>query len=67
MTLSPPLQDALAVAVGEARQRRHEYLTLEHVLYGIATVPAGKRLINACGGSSAATRLGLDDFFLHNL
>ncbi|HIU17876.1 MAG TPA: ATP-dependent Clp protease ATP-binding subunit ClpA [Candidatus Avidesulfovibrio excrementigallinarum] len=67
MTLSPPLQDALAVAVGEARQRRHEYLTLEHVLYGIATVPAGKRLINACGGSSAATRLGLDDFFIHNL
>ena len=67
MTLSPPLQDALAVALGEARQRRHEYLTLEHVLYGIATVPAGKRLINACGGSSAATRLGLDDFFMHNL
>ena len=47
------LQKALGLAVEELKQRRHEYLTLEHVLYGIASEPAGRKLIERCGGSAA--------------
>ena len=38
------LQKALSIAVEELKQRRHEYLTLEHVLYGIASEPSGRKL-----------------------
>ena len=39
------LQQALGLAVEELKRRRHEYLTLEHVLYGIASEPSGRKLI----------------------
>ena len=57
------LQKALSLAVEEVKQRRHEYLTLEHILYGIASESSGKRLIERCGGSSAVLRQALDHFF----
>ena len=57
------LQKALGLAVEELKQRRHEYLTLEHVLYGIASEPAGRKLIERCGGSAAVLRQALDHFF----
>ena len=46
------LQKALGLAVEELQRRRHEYLTLEHVLYGIASEPSGRTLIERCGGSA---------------
>lgn len=57
------LQKALGIAVEELKQRRHEYLTLEHVLYGIASEPSGKKLIERCGGSAVVLRQALDHFF----
>ena len=57
------LQKALGFAVEELKQRRHEYLTLEHVLYGISLEPAGSRLIERCGGSAVVLRQALDHFF----
>lgn len=57
------LQKALGLAVEELKQRRHEYLTLEHILYGIASEPSGKKLIERCGGSAAVLRQALDHFF----
>jgi len=67
MNLSPALREALGIAMFEVRRRQHEYLTLEHVLFGIASVEVGKRLIETCGGSAAATRLSIDDFLNRNL
>ena len=57
------LQQALAVAVSEVRRRRHEYLTLEHVLFGIASSKAGRAIIDGCGGDAASLRRQLEEFF----
>lgn len=57
------LQKALGLAVEELKRRRHEYLTLEHVLYGIASEPSGRKLIERCGGSAPVLRQALDHFF----
>ncbi len=67
MELNIYLQEALGIAMGEVQHRRHEYLTLEHVLYGITSVDMGKRIIKACNGSPIAIRLNLEDFFQHNI
>lgn len=57
------LQQALGVAAGEVKRRRHEYLTLEHLLYGIATETTGRKIIERCGGSAIVLRQALDQFF----
>ena len=56
------LQQALGIAVHEVKRRRHEYLTLEHLLFGITLEPHGKALISACGGDPEALRLELEQF-----
>ncbi|MFQ8887134.1 MAG: Clp protease N-terminal domain-containing protein [Bilophila wadsworthia] len=48
---------------GGAETASHEYLTLEHVLYGIASEPSGRKLIERCGGSAPVLRQALDHFF----
>ena len=57
------LQKALGLAVEELKRRRHEYLTLEHVLYGIASEPSGRKLNERCGGSAPVLRQALDHIF----
>lgn len=57
------LQNVFAVAVTEVKRRRHEYLTLEHLLYGIASEETGRRLIERCGGSAAQLKEALNSFF----
>ncbi len=63
MILGRHLQEAISVAVTEVRRRHHEYLTVEHVLYGIIAGRRGRRIIEGCGGSVEATRLKLEEFF----
>ncbi len=57
------LQQALSLAVSEVKKRRHEYLTLEHVLFGIVSSPAGKAIIDGCGADTASLRRQLEEFF----
>lgn len=63
MILGQYLQEAVSVAVAEVRRRHHEYLTVEHMLYGIVSVRRGRRIIEGCGGSVSVTRLHLEEFF----
>lgn len=63
MILGQYLQEAVSVAVAEVRRRHHEYLTVEHMLYGIVSVRRGRRIIEGCGGSVSATKLHLEEFF----
>ncbi len=49
--LSRELQVTLNLAIQEARKRRHEFLTLEHVLYAMLHDPIAQEIITACGGS----------------
>ncbi len=55
--LSPELQATLQRAVDDVRERRHEYLTLEHLLLSILDDPSGADIVVKCGGE----RVSLDE------
>ncbi len=63
MNLSLTLQAALGLAIDEVRSRHHEFLTLEHILYGIAKIPPGRKLLEDCGGNVAEIIRILERFF----
>ena len=49
--LSDELRVALGMAVEQARQLRHEYLTLEHILLGLLHDPTASDILEACGAN----------------
>ena len=51
MRLSRALETTLALAVREARRRRHEFLCLEHVLWALLHDHAVADVVRACGGN----------------
>jgi len=65
--ISKELQDTLNLALGEAAKRRHEYLTLEHLLYALLEDKAACDIIKACGGSVKNIRAELDQFLTENM
>jgi ATP-dependent Clp protease ATP-binding subunit ClpA len=46
---SDDLRVAMGMALEDARQRRHEFLTLEHLLYGLLHDPRASEILEACG------------------
>ena len=67
MEYSQELKDTLATAFNEALRRRHEFVTLEHVLYALLDDPNGSKILKACGGDLAALRVDLEHFFETNM
>jgi ATP-dependent Clp protease ATP-binding subunit ClpA len=51
MRLSRALEASLGLAVREARRRRHEFLTLEHVLWALLHDESVAEVVRACGGN----------------
>jgi ATP-dependent Clp protease ATP-binding subunit ClpA len=49
MTLAPELEATLRQAIDEARRRRHEFITLEHLLLALCADPVAARILKACG------------------
>jgi ATP-dependent Clp protease ATP-binding subunit ClpA len=60
--LSPELQATLQRTVDDVRGRRHEYLTLEHLLLQILDDPSGADIVVKCGGTVDALRGDLERF-----
>src|SRR5215467_5277788 len=60
--LSPELQSTLQRAVDDVRGRRHEYLTLEHLLLSILDDPSGIDIVVKCGGDVEKLRGDLERF-----
>src|SRR5256714_9773277 len=60
--LSPELQSTLQRAVDDVRARRHEYLTLEHLLLSILDDPSGADIVVKCGGEVEKLRGDLERF-----
>ena len=56
------LQEAFEFAVNEALKRRHEYVTLEHLLYALLHDREVAGVIVACGGDATELKKQLDDF-----
>ncbi len=67
MEYSQELKDTLATAFNEALKKRHEFVTLEHVLYALLDDPNGKKILLACGGDLKQLRADLEEFFDHNM
>jgi ATP-dependent Clp protease ATP-binding subunit ClpA len=57
------LQATLSAAVEEAIERRHEYVTLEHLLLALLSDATASNIIRHCGGDTDALRRDLEKFF----
>jgi ATP-dependent Clp protease ATP-binding subunit ClpA len=61
------LEIALSAAVREARQRRHEYLTLEHLLYVLCFDETTRKILKNVGCNLAKIKADLEDFLDNNV
>ncbi|MDZ4861069.1 MAG: ATP-dependent Clp protease ATP-binding subunit ClpA [Candidatus Hydrogenedentes bacterium] len=60
---SKPLQSSLGNALSEARQRRHEYLTVEHLLFALLEDSQGRDILLNCGANLDQLRAAIEDYF----
>ncbi len=60
--ISRELERAIQMAYHEARRRRHEFFTLEHVLFALLQTPQTVEIIDQCGGDVASLRSELDTY-----
>ncbi|MBM4311657.1 MAG: ATP-dependent Clp protease ATP-binding subunit ClpA [Deltaproteobacteria bacterium] len=61
------LELAFAAAVREAQRRRHEMLTVEHILYALLYDEMGSRILMSCGADIGQLKTRLDEFFAENI
>src|SRR5262245_25799746 len=61
--MSRELQVTMTMAEKEAIKRRHEFITLEHLLYAMLFDETGSEVIHHCGGELDVLRNDLEEFF----
>ena len=61
--ISKELSATLGFAVKEAKKRRHEYVSIEHILFAILNDPNGVEIIENCGGDIENLLDALENFF----
>ena len=61
--ISKELSATLGFAVREAKKRRHEYVSIEHILFAILYDPTGIDIIENCGGNVENLIASLEEFF----
>ncbi len=66
-SITSELQASLRQAIDEARQRRHEYLTLEHLLLALLDNPQVKRMFETLSVDCDEVRHDLEAFFSESL
>jgi ATP-dependent Clp protease ATP-binding subunit ClpA len=64
---SQDVQITFSLAVREAQRRRHEYLTVEHVLYALLFEENGQQIIRKCGADLAVLKAALVTYFDEHL
>ncbi|MDY0039711.1 MAG: ATP-dependent Clp protease ATP-binding subunit ClpA [Desulforhabdus sp.] len=57
------LEVTFAAAIKEAKVRRHEFFTLEHVLYAMLHDTTGRRILYHCGADLEDLKARLEKFF----
>jgi len=60
--LSKELEFSLNLAFKEARESRHEFITVEHMLLALLDNPSAAEVLRACGASVDTLRVELVDF-----
>jgi ATP-dependent Clp protease ATP-binding subunit ClpA len=63
MTISKELEATLQLAIAEAKRRRHEYLTLEHLLLALCADPVASRILRSCGTDFNRVTMELERYF----
>ena len=65
--LSKDLEITLNMAFKEARDKRHEYMTVEHLLLALLDNTAAANVLQSCGADLYELRLRVKQFaeFLH--
>ena len=67
MRISPEVEIALSLAANEAARRRHEYVTLEHLLYALLFDEATALVVRHAGGDAAMVKKELEQFLTEQL
>ena len=65
--LSQELEFSLNAAFQSAREKRHEYITVEHLLSALLDNPSAARVLRACGGNLDELRRNLVAFLRDNV
>ncbi|TDR32729.1 ATP-dependent Clp protease ATP-binding subunit ClpA [Hydromonas duriensis] len=65
--IAQDLEVTLNLAFVEARQARHEYLTLEHLLLALLDNPLASDVLRACGASISELKQELSRFIAQNI
>ncbi|HJT16608.1 MAG TPA: AAA family ATPase, partial [Thermoanaerobaculia bacterium] len=65
--IAKPLQKSFEFALNDAIQRRHEYVTLEHLLFALLHDREAATVIRECGGDVDVLKKQLDDFMTRTL
>lgn len=65
--LSKSLEKSLILAIREAKNHNHEYVTVEHMLYGLLHDDLTSFIIEECGGSIETLKEQLEKFFVREI
>ena len=65
--ISHKLEMALVMAIREAKIHRHEYVTVEHILYGLLHDDLAVQILAGCGFQPDSLKKKLEEFFETNL
>lgn len=60
---SKELEETLNRAVEEAVKRRHEYVTLEHLLYAMLESDVARDILHNCGANLSELKINLESYF----
>src|SRR5437660_3681677 len=67
LMLTRELEHTLHRTFDEALQRRHEYVTLEHLLYALLDEKTGSEVLQHCGGTLTVLRHELEQFLTQSI
>src|SRR5262245_59117207 len=62
MRISPEVEIAVTLATREAIRRRHEYVTVDHLLYALLFDDSVARIVKAAGGHIPKLKQQLEDY-----
>lgn len=64
--IAQELEVSLHMAFVEARQQRHEFITVEHLLLALIDNPSASEVLKACAANLDELRKNLDQFVRDN-
>jgi len=65
--INKELEITIEATVRDAEARRHEYLTVEHILFAILHDEWGIDIIASCGGDIDKLKASLEDYFMNKI